>query len=151
MKPQDSRKLRMGVALSRTRAASAKTANRPDNAVVNIPMSGRRGRSLDAAISRAAKEVQRYNQQRLMKPKQQVRAEAAARKAANEASAAAKPKRTRSPESLRMSRAKQIGKRRSISMNPAGWRADAAGRMAANAQRTQERALATYGVKPRRR
>lgn len=55
---------------------------------------------------------------------------------------AAKPKRTRSVESLRASRAKQIEKRRSITTNPAGERPAAAAKMAANAARTQQRATA---------
>jgi hypothetical protein len=115
-------------------------------------MRGARGRQLDASISRAVKEVQAAERARLMKPKEQVRAEAATRKAAKEAAAAAKPKRApRSAESLRLSRAKQVEKRRSITTNPAGNRADAAGRMAANAARTQQRALAFYGGKPKKK
>jgi hypothetical protein len=123
--------------------------SRPDTAQANIPMRGARGRQLDASISRAVKEVEAAQRARLMKPKEQVRAEAAARKAAKEAAAAAKPKRApRSAQSLRLSRAKQVEKRRSINIsNPAGNRAEAAGRMAANAARTQQRALAFYGGK----
>lgn len=111
-------------------------------------MRGARGRQLDASISRAVKEVQAAQRARFMKPKEQVRAEAATRKAAKEAAAASKPKRVRTPESLRLSRAKQVEKRRSINIsNPAGYRAEASGRMAANAARTQQRALAFYGQK----
>ena len=130
------------------RKGKATQPSRPDTAQANIPMRGARSRQLDASISRAVKEVQAAERARLMKPKEQVRAEAATRKAAKEAAAAAKPKRApRSAESLRLSRAKQVEKRRSITTNPAGNRADAAGRMAANAARTQQRALAFYGRK----
>jgi hypothetical protein len=118
--------------------------SRPDTAQANIPMRGARGRQLDASISRAVKEVEAAQRARLMKSKEQVRAETAARKTAREAAAAAKPKRApRSAQSLRLSRAKQVEKRRSININnPAGRRPEAAGRMAANAARTQQRALA---------
>jgi len=134
------------------RKGKAAQPSRPDTAQANIPMRGARGRQLDASISRAVKEVQAAQRARLMKPKEQVRAETAARKAAKEAAAAAKPKRApRSAQSLRLSRAKQVEKRRSITTNPAGNRADAAGRMAANAARTQQRALAFYGGKPKKK
>jgi hypothetical protein len=84
----------------------------------------------------------------LMKPKAQVRAERAASAEAKRQAAAAKPQRVRSAQSLRMSRAKQVEKRRSMNItNPAAWRQDSAGRMAANAARTQERALAFYKKK----
>jgi hypothetical protein len=140
---------------ARGRATAAKATrppSPPDTAQANIPMRGARGRQLDASISRAVKGVQAAQRARLMKPKEQVRAEAATRKAAKEAAAAAKPKRApRSAESLRLSRAKQVEKRRSITTNPAGNRADAAGRMAASAARTQQRALAFYGGKAPKR
>jgi hypothetical protein len=135
------------------RKGKAAQPSRPDTAQANIPMRGARGRQLDASISRAVKEVQAAQRARLMKPKEQVRAEAAARKAAKEAAAAAKPARApRSAQSLRISRAKQVEKRRSINIsNPAGWRDDSAGRMAANAARTQQRALAFYGGKAKKK
>jgi hypothetical protein len=52
-----------------------------------------------------------------------------------------------------MSRAKQVEKRRSITTNPAGERASAAANMAANAARTQQRAIAflKVGKKTRKR
>lgn len=136
-----------GKARKRATAAKVTRPPKPDTAQANIPMRGARGRQLDASISRAVKEVRAAQRARLMKPKEQVRAEAATRKAAKEAAAASKPKRVRTPKSLRLSRAKQVEKRRSITTNPAGNRAQAAGRMAANAARTQQRALAFYGGK----
>jgi hypothetical protein len=135
-------------------AAKPPQPSRPDTAQANIPMRGARGRQLDASISRAVKEVQAAQRARLMKPKEQVRAETAARKAAKEAAAAAKPKRApRSAKSLRLSRAKQIEKRRGMSLNPAGsWdRPASIDRMAANAARTQQRALAFYGGKAKKK
>jgi hypothetical protein len=63
------------------------------------------------------------------------------------------PKRTRTPESLRVSRAKGIEKRRGWSLNPAGsWdRPESIDRMAANAARTQQRALAFYAAESKAR
>jgi colicin import membrane protein len=142
---------------ARAAAAAAKpVARRPDQAEVNIKgrFAGQAGKRFDASIDRAVKEVQASERARLMKPKAQVRAERAAAAEAKRQAAAAKPKRTRTPESLRMSRAKQIEKRRGMNIsNPAAWRPESAGRMAANAARTQERAIAFYRntAKPRRR
>lgn len=134
-------------AASRVGQSGAKTAKssarqRGDTASVNIPMRGARGRALDRDISNAVKQVEAAQTAALMKPKAQVKAERAAAAEAKRQAAAAKPKRTRTPESLRMSRAKQIEKRRSITTNPAGERASSAAKMAANAARTQERATA---------
>jgi len=122
-------------------------ARRPDQAEVNIKgrFTGQAGKRFDASIDRAVKEVQASERARLMKPKAQVRGERAAAAEAKRQAAAAKPKRTRTPDSLRMSRAKQIEKRRGMNIsNPAAWRPESAGRMAANAARTQERAMAFY-------
>lgn len=123
-------------------AAKSSARQRGDTASVNIPMRGARGRALDRDISNAVKQVEAAQTAALMKPKAQVKAERAAAAKAKRQAAAAKPKRTRTPESLRMSRAKQIEKRRSITTNPAGERASSAAKMAANAARTQERATA---------
>jgi hypothetical protein len=119
-------------------------ARRPDQAEVNIKgrFTGQAGKRFDASIDRAVKQVKASERARLMKPKEQVKAERAARAEAKRQAAAAKPKRTRTAESLRASRAKQIEKRRSITTNPAGERASAAAKMAANAARTQQRATA---------
>ena len=120
------------------------SARRGDTAEANIPMKGRRGKQLDASISKAVKQVKAVETARLMKPKAQRKSERAAKAEAKRQAAAAKPKRVRSAESLRVSRAKRITKERSISLNPAGNSQKGAGRMAANAKRTQERALAFY-------
>ncbi len=136
--------LKPGAVTPKVKAKSVAAKSRPDTAEANIPMRGARGKRLDASISRAVKQTQAAQRARLMKPKEQVRAEAATRKAAKVSAAAAKPKRVRTPESLRLSRAKQVEKRRSITTNPAGNRAQAAKRMAENAARTQQRALKFY-------
>jgi hypothetical protein len=142
-----------------SRAKPAAAARRPDMAEVNIKgrFTGQAGKRFDASIDRAVKQVKASERARLMKPKAQVKAERAARAEANRQAAAAKPKRVRSAESQRMSRAKQVEKRRSITTNPAGERAPAAAKMAANASRTQQRAAAFYktggkaaGAKPAR-
>ena len=124
--------------------ATKPRARRPDQAEVNIKgrFTGQAGKRFDASIDRAVKQAEAAQTAALMKPKAQVRAERAAAAEAKRQAAAAKPKRTRTPESLRMSRAKQIKKRRSITTNPAGERASSAAKMAANAARTQERATA---------
>jgi hypothetical protein len=144
LKPESSRKLRTGVAVNRMRSINERMGNRPDIAEQNIRgrFSGQAGKRLDASIDRAVKQVKAAQTAALMKPKAQVKAERAAAAEAKRQAAAAKPKRTRTPESLRMSRAKQIEKRRSITTNPAGERASSAAKMAANAARTQERATA---------
>jgi hypothetical protein len=146
LKPQSASKLRTGIAVNRMRSINERIGKGPDLAQTNIKgrFSGQAGKRMDASISRAAKQVKAAEQARLMKPKAQVKAERAARAEANRAAQAAKPKRIRSAESLRTSRAKQIEKRRSITTNPAGERASAASKMAANAARTQQRATAFY-------
>lgn len=144
LKPESSRKLRTGVAVNRMRSINERMGNRPDIAEQNIRgrFRGQAGKRFDARIDRAVKQVKAAQTAALMKPKAQVKAERAAAAEAKRQAAAAKPKRTRTPESLRMSRAKQIEKRRSITTNPAGERASSAAKMAANAARTQERATA---------
>ncbi len=133
------------VATKAARARAKSAASRPDTAAANIPMAGRRGKALDASIDQAVKQVKAAQMATLMKPKAQVKAERAARAESKRAADAAKPKRTRSALSLRMSRANQVEKRRGMNIsNPAAWRQDSAGRMAANAARTQQRALAFY-------
>lgn len=154
LKPQDSGKLKKGVAYNRLAGINAKMGDRPDLAQVNIKgrFSGQAGKRYDAGLDRAVKQTKAAQTAALMKPKAQVRAERAAKAEANRAAQAAKPKRTRSIESLRASRAKQIEKRRSITTNPAGERPAAAAKMAANAARTQQRAIAFLkaGGKPAR-
>jgi len=137
---------RVATKTTRLRAVNKRMGDRPDLAQVNIKgrFSGQAGKRMDASIDRAVKQVKAAEQARLMKPKAQVKAERAAKAEANRQAAAAKPKRIRSAESLRTSRAKQIEKRRSITTNPAGERASAAAKMAANATRTQQRATAFY-------
>jgi hypothetical protein len=72
----------------------------------------------------------------------ETRAQQSAAKSLREA---AKPKATRSVEAQRISRAKQTEKRRGMNINnPAAWRQDSAGKMAANAAQTQQRAMAFY-------
>jgi hypothetical protein len=131
-------------AAAKPAAAKPAAARRADRAEANIPMKGRRGKQLDASISKAAKQVKAAETARLMKPKAQIKSERAAKAEAKRQVAAAKPKRVRSAESLRVSRAKRITKERSISLNPAGNTQKGAGRMAANAKKTQDRALAFY-------
>jgi hypothetical protein len=147
LKPESTNKLKTGIFISKRRAVNAQLANKPDQAVVNIPgrFTGRAGKSFDASITRAVATV-KASKDAKFKTKAEVKADQAKAKAAKEA----KPKRIRSAESLRVSRAKQIEKRRSITTNPAGVRASAAAKMAANATRTQQRAAAFYkaGGKP---
>ena len=147
LKPESTNRLKTGIFISKRRAVNAQLANKPDQAVVNIPgrFTGRAGKSFDASITRAVATV-KASKDAKFKTKAEVKADQAKTKAAKEA----KPKRVRSAESLRVSRAKQVEKRRSITTNPAGVRASAAAKMAANAARTQQRAAAFYkaGGKP---
>ena len=133
-------------------ATRDKATGRGDRAEANIKgrFSGQTGKRMDASIDRAVKQVKAANIARFadMKPKGQVKAERAANAEAKRQAAAANPKRVRSAESLRMSRAKQVEKRRGMNIsNPAGERQDSAGRMAANAARTQQRATAFLKAK----
>ena len=154
LKPQSARSLRTAIAVNRMRTINQKIGKGPDLAEINIKgrFTGQAGKRFEASIDRAVKQTKAAQTAALMKPKAQVRAERVTRAEANRAAQAAKPKRTRSAESLRTSRAKQIEKRRSITTNPAGERASAAAKMAANAARTQQRAIAFYkaGTKPAR-
>ena len=147
LKPESTNRLKTGIFISKRRAVNAQLANKPDQAVVNIPgrFTGRAGKSFDASITRAVATV-KASKDAQFKTKAEIKADEAKTKAAKEA----KPKRVRSAESLRVSRAKQVEKRRSITTNPAGVRASAAAKMAANATRTQQRAAAFYkaGGKP---
>jgi hypothetical protein len=121
-------------------------ARRPDQAEVNIKgrFTGQAGKRMDASIDRAVKQVKAYEQARWMKPKAQVKAERAARAEANRQAAAAKPKRTRTPESMRVSRAKRVLKERE--MKTTGTL-----RQWEQSKRTQERALAFYKSKGKRK
>ena len=125
-------------------AAKNAARQRGDTASVNIPMRGARGRALDRDISRAVRDVKAAETARLMKPKAQVRAERAARAEANRAAQAAKPKRIRSAESMRMSRAKRVLKEREMKTSGTfkQWE---------QSKRTQERALAFYKSKGKRK
>jgi hypothetical protein len=138
--------LRWQVGGGKARAASSPQPRAPDTAEVNIRgrFRGQAAKRLDASITRAATEVRAYERSKQMKPKEQVRAEAAARKATKEAAAAAKPKRTRAPLSLRASRAKRIVKEREMKTRGTlrQWE---------NSRRVQERALAIYAQQSRRR
>jgi hypothetical protein len=123
---------------------------RRDGAIVNIPLSSRSRRSaIDQGI-RGSQLVARAASLNNRAERVLERAVASRKKAEREA---AKPARApRSAESLRLSRAKQVEKRRGMNIsNPAGWRDDSAGRMAANAARTQQRALAFYGGKAKKK
>lgn len=127
------------------------TGGRNDRAAANIGLNSRTRRNETSAGFRGLEMTQTASKMRSRAGNSEARAAQSSAKALRDA---AKPKRTRSQESLRMSRAKQIEKRRHDNIkNPAAWRQDSAGRMAANAKRTQERALALYktggkGVKP---
>ena len=103
-----------------------------DRAAANIPMSGTRGKRLDAEISRGVKAG---------------RPVAASRGSRADAKPQAKPKQTRTAESLRMSRAKQIEKRRAIKIDnlPNATLA----KRAQNSARTQAAAIAVYKGKPK--
>jgi hypothetical protein len=137
--------LRARAAQLRQQGNALMSGGRRDRAVANVPLSSRARRNETNAGFRGLEMTRRADRLESRARGVEVRAQESAAKAAREA--AKPPKRTRTPESLRMSRAKQVEKRRSISVNPAGWRADASGRMAANASRTQQRALAFYKQK----
>ena len=146
LKPQSASKLRTGIAVNRMRSINERIGKSPDLAQTNIKgrFSGQAGKRMDASISRAAKQVETQQLASLMKPKAQVRAERAAKAEANRAAQAAKPKQIRSAESMRMSRAKRVLKERE--MKTSGkfkqWE---------QSKRTQERALAFYKSKGKRK
>jgi hypothetical protein len=132
------------------RGNSLMGGGRRDGASVNVSL-GSRARTNQINAGLKGLEVTRKAESlRNRADRIELRAAQSVAKAKREAD---KPKRTRTDESKRLNRAKQIEKRRSINIsNPASWRADAAGRMAANAARTQQRAMEFYGsAKPRRR
>lgn len=134
LKPQSAKSLRTGVAVNRMRAINQKIGKGPDLAQVNVKgrFSGQAGKRMDASIDRAVKQVNAAQRP-------------ASSRAKPRAAASVKPKPSRSQQSQRLSRAKQVEKRRGMNINnPAAWRQESAGRMAANAQRTQEKALAYY-------
>jgi hypothetical protein len=121
---------------------------RKDGAIINMSLNSRtRQSTVNRGItgSRLAAQAEALNNKagRVLD-----RAIASRKKAEREALKPAK--KQRSAESLRISRAKQVEKRRSINItNPAGRREDAAAKMAANAARTQKRALDFYKQKGR--
>lgn len=134
LKPQDSGKLRKGVAYNRLKGINEKMGDRPDIAQQHIPgrFRGQAGKRMDASIDRAVKQVNAAKRP-------------ASSRAKPKAAAAVKPKASPSQQSQRLSRAKQVEKRRGMNIsNPAAWRQESAGNMAANAKRTQARALAVY-------
>ena len=129
-------------------AESMMGGGRKDGAIVNVSLnSGARRSAINKGVkgSRLAAQAEALNNKadRVLD-----RAIASRKKAEREALKPAK--KQRSAESLRISRAKQVEKRRSINItNPAGWREDAAAKMAANAARTQKSALDFYKQKGR--
>jgi hypothetical protein len=146
LKPQSASKLRTGIAVNRMRSINERIGKSPDLAQTNIKgrFSGQAGKRMDASISRAAKQVETQRLASLMKPKAQVRAERAAKAEANRAAQAAKPKQIRSAESMRMSRAKRVLKEREMKTSGTfkQWE---------QSKRTQERALAFYKSKGKRK
>jgi hypothetical protein len=123
---------------------------RRDGATVNVPISSRaRSGAIDAGL-RGLELTRKAATLRNRADRIEERAAQSAAKAEREA---ARPKRTRTPESMRLSRAKQIERRRGWSLNPAGsWdRPESIDRMAANAARTQQRALAFYAAESKAR
>jgi hypothetical protein len=139
LQPQSSRSLRTGVAINRQRSINEKIGKGPDLAQVNIRgrFTGQAGKRYDAGLDRAVKQVNAAQTAALMKPKAQVKAERAAAAQAKREAAALKPKRTRTPESMRVSRAKKVLKEREMKITGTlrQWE---------NSKQTQERALAYY-------
>jgi hypothetical protein len=129
-------------------AESMMGGGRKDGAIVNVSLNSSARRS---GINQAIKGSQLAARAEALNNKADRvldRAIASRKKAEREVIKPAK--KQRSAESLRISRAKQVEKRRSINItNPAGRRQDAAAKMAANAARTQKRALDFYKQKGR--
>lgn len=146
LQPQSSRKLKTAVAASRMRSINERIGKGPDLAQTNIRgrFTGQAGKRFDAGLARAVKQTHAAETARLMKPRAQVKAERTARAEANRQAAAAKPKRVRSAESLRMSRAKRILKEREM-------RTSGTLRQWEQSKRTQERALTFYKSKGKRK
>ena len=144
LKPQPGATLRKELAFSRMREMNRRVADKPDMAQVNIPgrFTGQSGKRFAASIAKAASQTAALQRAQMLKPKDQVRAEAAARKATKEAAAAAKPKRTRTAESMRTSRAKRILKEREMKISGTY-------RQWENSKRVQDRALAIYADRAR--
>lgn len=118
------------------------SGGRNDRAATNVSLNNRARRNETSAGFRGLEMTRTASKMRSRAGNVEARAAQSSAKALRDA---AKPKRTRGQESLRMSRAKQVEKRRHDNIkNPAAWRQESAGRMAANAQRTQEKALAFY-------
>lgn len=115
---------------------------RQDRAATNVSLNSRARRNETNAGLKGLEMTRAAANLRGKADRVEQRAQQSAAKALR---TAANPKRTRSNESMRLSRAKQVEKRRGMNINnPAAWRQESAGRMAANAKRTQERALAFY-------
>lgn len=144
LKPQPGAKLKKELAFSRMREMNRRVADKPDMAQVNIPgrFTGQSGKRFAASIAKAASQAAALQRAQMLKPKDQVRAEAAARKATKEAAAAAKPKRTRTAESMRTSRAKRILKEREMKISGTY-------RQWENSKRVQDRALTIYADRAR--
>lgn len=127
-----------------TGGQTARLDRKPDQAEVNIRgrFTGQAGKRFSASIDRAVAQVKAEQRSRWIKPKAQVKAEAAARKAEREAAAAARPRRVRTPLSLRTSRARRIVKEREMKISGTlrQWE---------NSRRTQERALSIYAKQRR--
>ena len=143
--------LRAKAAQLEQRGNALMSGGRRDGAYVNVSLASR---SRQNEISAGFRGLEMSRQAATLRSRANTIEQRAAQSAAKAAREAAKPKRVRTPESLRMSRAKQIEKRRGMSRNPAGdWftRPASTDKMADNAQRTQERALAFYGAARRRR
>lgn len=139
-KPDSVAARKTGLALNRWRKVDQ--GRKPDIAEQHIPgrFKGQAGKRLEGSIDRAVKDVKRIQDERWNVVHAAAKAERAASKAAKDAAAAAKPKRTRSAQSVRVSRARKIVRNREIKTSGTlrQWQ---------NAKRTQERALAYYGRK----
>ncbi len=144
LNPQSGAKLKKELAFSRMREMNRRVADKPDMAQVNIPgrFAGQSGKRFAASIANAASQTAALQRAQMLKPKDQVKAEAAARKATKEAAAAAKPKRTRTAESMRTSRAKRILKEREMKISGTY-------RQWENSKRVQDRALTIYADRAR--
>jgi hypothetical protein len=115
---------------------------RGDTAMTNMSLSSR---ARTSELNQGIKGLGMSRQAQALRSKADRIEQRAAQSSAKALNAAAKPKRTRTAESQRISRAKQVEKRRGMNIsNPAAWRQESAGRMAANAARTQQQALAFY-------
>lgn len=131
------------------RGTALMSLGRADRAVTNVSLSSRTRQSETNAGFRGLEMTRTASALRSRASQIEEKAAQSAAKALREAATA---KKTRSIESYRLSRAKQVEKRRGMNIsNPAGWNQESAGRMAANAARTQERAIAFYKGQTRSR